>query len=195
MSSDPITVSIRREVDPDHNDEATAWAQTGITLAHRYPGFLGSGWVRDRADSNVWHMLYRFADEETLNAWEQSKERDWWRSAGDGFVRSERTRRRSGIEGWFDEPNTDTITLPRADGSTTTMSMMRTPPRWKQAVSIWLGFFPLNVAFTYALSPVPGWNDLPIWLRVLGMTLVLTPLMTYWVLPWVTRVLRTWLDR
>ncbi|MBW8762865.1 MAG: antibiotic biosynthesis monooxygenase [Microbacterium sp.] len=195
MSSEPITVSIRREVDPERIAEATAWVQTGVNLAHRYPGFLGSGWVRDGEDSNVWHMLYRFADEKTLLAWEQSGEREWWRATGDGFVRSERARRRSGIEGWFDEPTTDTITIPRGDGTTTTMSVVRTPPRWKQAISIWLGFFPLNVAFTYATSPIPGWSELPIWLRVLGTTVVLTPIMTYWVLPWVTRSLRNWLAR
>jgi antibiotic biosynthesis monooxygenase (ABM) superfamily enzyme len=195
MSSEPITVSIRREVDPERIAEATAWVQTGVNLAHRYPGFLGSGWVRAGDDSNVWHMLYRFANEETLTAWEQSAEREWWKSTGEGFVRSERSRRRSGIEGWFDEPSTGTITVPTAGGATTTISVVRTPPRWKQAVSIWLGFFPVNVAFTYAMSPVPGWDALPIWLRVLATTLVLTPIMTYWVLPWVTRSLRDWLAR
>jgi len=195
MSGQPITVSIRREVDPSHVAEATAWAQTGVNLAHRYPGFLGSGWVRDGEDSNVWHMLYRFADEETLRAWERSGEREWWRSAGERFVRSESAHRRTGIEGWFDEPSTDTISIPHADGSTTTMAVVSAPPRWKQAVSIWLGFFPVNLAFTWAMSPVPVWNDLPLWLRVLATTVVLTPVMTYWVLPWVTRALRRWLAR
>lgn len=193
--SEPITVSIRREVDPESIAEATAWVQTGLNLAAKYPGFLGSGWVRAGEDSQVWHMLYRFANEESLVAWETSEEREGWLSMGQGFVRSERSKRRTGIEGWFDEPSTGTITVPVADGTTTTVAIGTAPPRWKQAVSIWLGFFPLNVAFTYALSPVPGWDTLPIWLRVLGMTLVLTPIMTYWVLPWVTRMLRNWLAR
>lgn len=96
MTSEPITVSIRREVDPDHISEATTWAQTGVNLANKYPGFLGSGWVRAGEESHVWHMLYRFASEETLTAWESSAERQWWRASGDGFVRSERTRRRCG---------------------------------------------------------------------------------------------------
>lgn len=195
MSSDPITVSIRREVDPSRSAEAAAWVQTGINLANRYPGFLGSGWVRDSEDSNVWHILYRFADDKRLRAWEESGERTWWRSVGEDFVRSERTKRRSGIEGWFDEPSADTTTLPRIDGTTTPMVMVRTPPRWKQAIAIWLGFFPLNVGLSYALSLVPGWDALPIWVRVLAMTITLTPVMTYWALPWVTRALRRWLDR
>ncbi|MGP6170286.1 antibiotic biosynthesis monooxygenase [Microbacterium sp. A196] len=192
MSSAPITVSIRREVDPAHISEATTWVQTGVNLAHKYPGFLGSGWVRAGDDSQVWHMLYRFASTETLEAWEQSPERTWWLSMGQGFIRSERSRRRTGIEGWFDEPPTGSINLPDA---TTVESVSPAPERWKQAVTIWLGFFPVNLLFSLAMTPVPGWGELPLWLRVLVTTLVLTPIMTYWVLPWVTRGLRSWLAR
>lgn len=194
MSSAPITVSIRREVDPARISEATAWVQTGLNLAAKHPGFLGSGWVRNGEDSQVWHMLYRFTGDDTLEAWERSPEREWWLSMGQGFVRSERTKRRTGIEGWFDEPATGSITV--VDAATGATEVVTAPPRWKQAVAIWLGFFPLNVGFTYLMNPIPGWGDvLPIWLRVLITTLVLTPIMTYWVLPWVTRSLRNWLAR
>ncbi|MEV4776122.1 antibiotic biosynthesis monooxygenase [Microbacterium sp. LTA6] len=194
LPSEPITVSIRREVDPARIAEATAWVQTGLNLASKYPGFLGSGWVRAGENSQVWHMLYRFAGTETLEAWEQSAEREWWLSMGEGFVRSERSKRRTGIEGWFDEPATGSITV--VDAATGATEVVTAPPRWKQAVAIWLGFFPLNVGFTYLMNPIPGWGDvLPIWLRVLITTLVLTPIMTYWVLPWVTRSLRNWLAR
>lgn len=196
---EPITVSIRREVDPARISEATAWVQTGVNLANKYAGFLGSGWVRAGEASHVWHMLYRFANEETLEAWERSPERAWWLSMGEGFVRSERSRRRTGIEGWFDEPATGSV--PVTDAATpgsdagAHVDLAAAPPRWKQAIAIWLGFFPVNVLFAYLIAPVPGWGGLPIWLRALATTLVLTPIMTYWVLPWVTRLLRSWLHR
>jgi antibiotic biosynthesis monooxygenase (ABM) superfamily enzyme len=194
MSSAPITVSIRREVDPARISEATVWVQTGVNLANKYPGFLGSGWVRAGDDSTVWHMLYRFATEETLEAWERSSERAWWLSMGEGFVRSERSRRRTGIEGWFDEPPTGSIPTADAAGAAATAAPTA-PPRWKQAVTIWLGFFPVNLVFGYLVSPIPGWDTLEIWLRVLATTAVLTPIMTYWVLPAITRLLRRWLLR
>lgn len=189
MSSDPITVSIRREVDPDRISEATAWVQAGVNLANQYPGFLGSGWIRAGESSHVWHMLYRFASDETLTAWENSTERVGWLSLGEGFVRSERTKRRTGIEGWFGEPATGTLPVNVAE------EPAPAPARWKQTVAIWLGFFPVNLVFTYLMSPVPGWDALPIWLRVLLTTATLTPIMTYWVLPRVTRMLRSWLAR
>ncbi|MEI5584089.1 MULTISPECIES: antibiotic biosynthesis monooxygenase [unclassified Agromyces] len=191
MASEPITVSIRREVDPDRSAEATVWVQTGVNLANRYPGFLGSGWVRAGDDSTVWHMLYRFSDETTLAAWEQSPERAWWLEMGRGFVRDERSRRRTGIEGWFDDPPTGSV--PSVTDAAAGATMPAAPPRWKQAVSIWLGFFPVNLAFALLMAFVPGWEDVPLALRVLATTLVLTPIMTYWVLPWVTRMLRGWL--
>jgi antibiotic biosynthesis monooxygenase (ABM) superfamily enzyme len=191
MAGEPITVSIRREVDPAHISEATAWVQTGVNLAHKYPGFLGSGWVRAGEASQVWHMLYRFANEETLAAWEQSPERSWWLSMGQGFVKSERSKRRTGIEGWFDDPATGSV--PVTDAAASVADLPPAPPRWKQAVAIWLGFFPVNLLFSYVVSPVPGWGELPLWVRVLATTLVLTPIMAYWVLPWVTRMLRRWL--
>ena len=192
MGSEPITVSIRREVDPDRVAEATVWAQTGVNLANRYPGFLGSGWVRAGDQSTVWHMLYRFANEQTLAEWEQSPERAWWLEMGKGFVRDERSRRRTGIEGWFDDPPTGSIPSV-ADAASEPVPIA--PPRWKQAVAIWLGFFPVNLAFALLASLAPPWDAVPLALRVLVTTLVLTPIMTYWVLPWVTRLLRPWLER
>ncbi|WP_288873093.1 antibiotic biosynthesis monooxygenase, partial [uncultured Microbacterium sp.] len=137
--SEPVTVSIRREVDPDRITEATAWVQTGVNLATKYPGFLGSGWVRAGEHSQVWHMLYRFASEESLVAWEQSAERTWWLSMGEGFVRSERSKRRTGIEGWFDEPTTGTITLPSADGTTETVTAAPARPRRQPAPPVRVG--------------------------------------------------------
>ncbi|MGH3705451.1 MAG: antibiotic biosynthesis monooxygenase [Agromyces sp.] len=194
MNDEPITVSIRREVDPERISEATAWVQTGVNLAAKYPGFLGSGWVRAGEGSQVWHMLYRFASEETLDAWERSAERTWWLSMGEGFVRSERSRRRTGIEGWFDDPATGSVAAQDAAASASLDELPPAPPRWKQAVTIWLGFFPVNLVFTLLVTAfVPGWNDLAVVWKVLATTLLLTPIMTFWALPFVTRVLRRWL--
>jgi antibiotic biosynthesis monooxygenase (ABM) superfamily enzyme len=68
------------------------------------------------------------------------------------------------------------------------------PPRWKQAVTIWLGFFPTNLAASWLLGFLPGFTEWPLVARVLFTTVLLTPVMTYAVLPWVTRMLRPWLQ-
>ncbi|WP_264029475.1 antibiotic biosynthesis monooxygenase [Cellulosimicrobium sp. SH8] len=181
----PVTVAIERRVLPENVPAVTRWVQTGVNLANRYPGFLGSGWVRASAGSHDWHMLYRFADATTLDAWETSPDRVRWLAQGRDLVEETRVERRTGIEGWFDAP---TSTAPPASAAA--------PPRWKQSVSIWLGFFPVNLAFTLLVgSLVPAWDAVPVVPRVLATTLVLTPVMTYLVLPRVTRLLAPWLAR
>jgi len=104
-----------------------------------------------------------------------------------------RVERRSGIEGWFDAPD-GILRVEEAELSGDPDPIPPAPPRWKQAVSIWLGFFPLNLVFTLLVTAlVPGWEPLGVFLHVLISTLILTPIMTYWLLPLVTRLLRPWL--
>lgn len=197
MSETPTTVAIQRRIDPARALEATAWMQAGTDLAATFPGFLGSGWVRAGEDSDLWYMLYRFRDVETLESWEVSDQRAWWLSSGKPFAKEERIERRTGIEGWFDAPfATDIDTRPGADAATTgTVPIPAAPPRWKQAVTIWLGFFPTNLLASWLLGFVPGFLEWPLWSRVLLSTALLTPVMTYAVLPWVTRMLQPWLHQ
>ena len=173
----PVTVSITRQVDPAHTDEMVAWIRAGGSLASRFPGFLGTGWVRPRTDSDEWHMLYRFDSEDSLDRWQASPQRAWWLGAAQGIVGDSRVEKRTGIEGWFDEPvEHDVEDLRPAPAA---------PPRWKQMVVIFLVFFPLSLAANWISGRVMAGVALP--LRVLVSVLVMTPLMTYVFLPWITR--------
>jgi antibiotic biosynthesis monooxygenase (ABM) superfamily enzyme len=179
----PVTVSIIRHVEPEHVDQMIAWVRAGSALAERFPGFLGTGWVRPSVGSDEWHMLYRFDSPASLGAWEASEQRAWWLGSAQGLVGESLRERRTGIEGWFDDPEEhdvqDLRPLPAA------------PPRWKQAVMIWTAFFPLSLLAGLVLGRhAPG---LPILPRVLVTTLVMTPIMTYLVLPQLTRRLEWWL--
>jgi antibiotic biosynthesis monooxygenase (ABM) superfamily enzyme len=180
-----VTVAITRRADPSRNAEMLAWVRAGSTLAEDFPGFLGVGWVRPVLGSSEWHMLYRFADADALHAWEQSPQRQWWLSSAQGMVEHTRVERRTGIEGWFDPPQEqqiDDLAGPPPPAA---------PPRWKQAVTIWLGFFPLSLLASVTLGHlVAGQNAV---VRTLVTTLCLTPLMTYLVLPQVTKALQWWL--
>ncbi len=183
--SAPVTVSITRHVDPAQEDQMRAWLRAGFELSERFDGFLGSGWVRPAPDSDEWHVLYRFASQESLEAWELSPQRRWWLDSAQGLVDESSREHRTGIEGWFDEPSSvdveDLRTPPTA------------PPRWKQMCAIFLVFFPLSVAANYASRELlDGWS-LP--LRVLASVTVMTPIMTYFALPWITKLLHGWLTK
>jgi hypothetical protein len=178
----PVTVSFTRRADPGHAREMTAWIRAGLSMAEGFPGFLGGGWVRPRGDADEWHMLCRFADQRSLAAWDSSPERQWWLPSAQGLAEVTRTERRTGIEGWFDAPvEAEVRPAPR-----------NAPPRWKQAVTIWLVFFPMNLLATVTLGRLL--DDVPVVLRVAALTLTLTPVMTYLLLPWVTARLDWWLQ-
>lgn len=188
MSSDqsataaPVTVSITRRVRPEHADQMTAWVRAGSALAERFPGFLGTGWVRPGSESDEWHMLYRFDGPDSLARWEASEERRWWLGAAQGLVEDHRKERLTGIEGWFDPPEEYVVEQ---------LAPPARPPRWKQAVMIWFAFFPLSLVMTTVVAAlVPGLGTV---LRVLVSTLVMTPIMTYLVLPFLTSSLEWWL--
>jgi uncharacterized protein len=179
----PVTVSFTRRADPAHAVEMTAWIRSGLTMAETFPGFLGGGWVRPRHGADEWHMLCRFTSPATLAAWEASPERRWWLGSAQGLAEVTRTERRTGIEGWFDTPQAhDVEDLQPAPAA---------PPRWKQAVMIWTAFFPLSLVTSLLLSALAP--DLPVVLRVLASTVAMTPVMTYLVLPQLTRRLDWWL--
>ena len=180
----PVTVSITRHVAPDRFDQMIAWVRAGSSLAERFPGFLGTGWVRPGGRSEEWHMLYRFDSDASLAGWEASPQRAWWLGSAQGLVGESRRERRTGIEGWFDQP--------QAYASEDLSPVPTAPPRWKQGVMIWTAFFPLSLIIGLVLAEVaPGLAIVP---RVLLSTVVMTPVMTYLVLPRLTRWLDWWLQ-
>lgn len=188
MTSQPasaVTVSITRRMTTENETQILAWVQAGTSMAERFPGFLGTGWVRSATDTTLWHMLYRFDSEASLDAWEASPERQWWLSSGSGIVGDSRTERRVGIEGWFDDPTEEIVV--------TDSGRRAVPPRWKQATMIWLAFCPMSLLFALLVGPhIAHWGVVP---RTVVTTLVLTPLMTYYVLPFAGRVLDGWLHK
>lgn len=182
----PVTVSITRRLEPGREPEMVSWIQAGISLAERFPGFLGAGWVRPDHASDSWHVLYRFTDHASLATWDSSHERRWWRESAAGLgVVEQSVERRTGIEGWFDEPLHREVDRLGPDAAPPA------PPRYKQATVIWLAFFPLSLTASWVLAHLAP--DLPLLSRVLVTTLCLTPVMTYLVLPRMTTALGWWL--
>ena len=179
----PVTVSITRIVEPENEEQMLAWLRAGAELSERFDGFLGSGWVRPSESSTQWHVLYRFSGSAALEAWESSEQRAWWLGAAQGLVGESHVEKRTGIEGWFDEPTTTDVKDLRPAPPP--------PPRWKQMCVIFVVFFPLSVLSNYAAREWLGDVVLP--LRVLISVCVLSPIMVYFGLPWATKAFHKWL--
>ncbi len=177
-----VTTSVARRIQPGREHDFVTWTDAGIALARTFPGFLGGGWLRSSRKPDEYYVIYRFADEAALEDWDSSPVRKAWLSRGEGVAVEYATHRLSGIEGWF-EPQQHLTNAVRVLGAP--------PPRWKQAITIWLGFFPVSLALNYLV--VAHLGDVPLVVKTLVATLISTPLMVYLVLPWLTARLKRWL--
>ncbi|NMY38317.1 MULTISPECIES: antibiotic biosynthesis monooxygenase [Pseudomonas] len=174
MSTSPVTLMVARRVAKGRYQELIAWLHEGEQLATDFPGYLGSGVLAPPPGDDEFQIIFRFADEATLHAWEHSVSRKSWLLRGSDLFAHPHEHRVSGIDGWFGAAG-------------------QRPPRWKQAVAIWLAFFPVSLLFNAVLSPLLG--ELNLVPRVLLSTLALTPLMVYWFIPLSTHLLAGWLHR
>ncbi|MFO7648860.1 antibiotic biosynthesis monooxygenase, partial [Halomonas campaniensis] len=117
--------------------------------------------------------IFRFRDARTLAVWEHSASRRAWLARGEGLFEAPQEHRATGLDGWFQD----------ATG--------RTPPRWKQAIAIWLAFFPVSLMFQWLFGGLLA--GLPLVPRVLVGTLALTPVMVFLFIPLSMRLLGPWL--
>ncbi len=133
----------------------------------------GSGVVLHETGEPHYHVAHRFQDREAMKRWLESSERAALHQAlGDVADRVGSPERLSGIEPWF------------AD--------VGKPPRWKMWLASFLGAYPLVVLFQWLVAGHVV--ELPLLLRSAVLPLVLLSLMTYVMMPLVTRLLAGWLE-
>jgi antibiotic biosynthesis monooxygenase (ABM) superfamily enzyme len=73
-------------------------------LLTQFPGNLGSTLLRPGQGSDEFHLVFRFADDEALSAWERSPERAAALAEVHRLVADERTARAVGLETFFAVP-------------------------------------------------------------------------------------------
>lgn len=121
-----------------------------------------SGW-RD------YHVIYRFADAQSLRAWEESPERRELLARLEPLAVDAGRHELTGLEAWFDLP---------AAGPT--------PSRHRMAILTWLGIWPLVSLALRSLSP--HLYGLPFLVRTALITALLVIAMTYAVMPALVRL-------
>ncbi|UPQ83103.1 MULTISPECIES: antibiotic biosynthesis monooxygenase [Pseudomonas] len=173
MSTEPVTLMVARRVRDGRYHDLLAWLNEGELLAADFPGYLGSGVLAPPPGDDEFQIVFRFANELTLDAWEHSASRRAWLQRGSDLFAQPHEQRARGIDTWFGHND------------------ITPPPRWKQSVAIWLAFFPVSLLFNLIFGGVL--SELSLVMRILISTLALTPLMTYLFIPLSTRVLAPWL--
>jgi uncharacterized protein len=172
-AAEPVTVTVARRVAPGREADFATWCDAVTAAASTYPGHLGAGVLRPSRLGDPWHLVFRFASEGDLRRWEESPQRRRLIAQGKHLVDSTDVHRVSGLETWFALP-----------GRTSPA-----PPKWKMfAVSV-CGIYALQLVLNVVIDPV----GLPVALRVLAVSVAVTALMTWLVMPLAARLLQDWL--
>lgn len=175
----PVTVTLVRRVRPGREADYEAWISGVIAAAGDFPGHHGAHVLRPRGAGGEYVLIYRFDTYEHCRAWEESAVRAaWLDKLGDIVVGDTRVKRVTGLETWFDLPEVPVAAKP--------------PPHKMALVLIVVVFaivWPLNVLLQPLMT---GW---PLPLRIFIIAVIQVLLMTYWVMPQVTRLLKGWLFR
>lgn len=173
--AEPVTVTVARRVAPGREADFEEWSAGLTATASTFPGYLGAGMLRPGHVGEPWHVVFRFDSAAHLAGWESSPERRSVLDAGEELVHSTDVHRISGLETWFALPGR---TAPA-------------PPRWKMFLVSAAGIYLLNVLLALAY----GWSvahwALPA--RTAAVSVPVTALMTWPVMPRAARLLQNWL--
>jgi len=174
----PVTTTVTRRIKPGHEAAYEAFLAGISGAARAFPGYLGVEVFRPAAGaSGEYRIVYRFDTAQHLRAWLDSPEHAAWLQRAEPHVAGPmRTQVLVGLKGWF--------TLPTQPGAPP-------PPPYRMALVTWATIFPLITLVVVATAPLLG--RLPLVLRLAVTTGVTVPLMTWVVMPRVTRLLHRWL--
>ena len=174
----PVTAVASRRVKQGREREFEEWTSGILAAANEFPGYMGSEVFRpgDGPDEDEYRIVFRFDQESHMRAWEESEERRRWLRKAEPLIHEEKVHVLTGLETWF--------TLPSKAGEPS-------PPRYKMALVTWLAIFPLVTLIFLLFGPLL--SHLPTLLRTLVLTAVMVTLMTYVVMPRMTRLFSFWL--
>ncbi len=143
---------------------------------NQFPGTRGAKVFRGKNEDSVEiSVLQRFATKADHEAWLNSSEFMQWRTLVEPYAATTgHVRRYTGMESLF-------VSAAAPDA----------PPRWKMALLLLLAVYPLSILMSAWLAPILA--TVPILLGALLTSLVMVWLMTYVLVPALTRCFQQWL--
>lgn len=170
--SEAVKVVWEWRVRPGAHEQFTLCIERLVDNAAIARGYEGSSVFATHDDRLV---LLRFARTTDLERWQESAAAVELLAACSALaVGPQHTQRYTGLEAWF--------TLPGAAAGA------GVPPRWKMALVTWLALLPQVIVLAFVVPP-----SMPFPLRAAVSTAIPVALLTWVVMPYVSRLLAPWL--
>ena len=183
----PVTFAIARRAKSGKTEEFERWLDDIIHEAMKFKGHMGVNIIRPSSMSNPEYVIIlRFDNFENLEKWEKSEIRKKWIEKGKDLIEGKaKMEKQTGLEFWF------TPASAKASTAVEQQQQQQQPPRYKMAIVV------TGIIFVLVSTLLPRVEQATVGLPVLLSTFVgvaiMVLLMTYVIMPSVTRLLRPWL--
>lgn len=174
----PLTVVVSRRV---KKGQESAFEQLSSQMTERaasFPGYLGATMFRPSSPEDPeYRIVFKFRDRDTLTAWEDSPERAELLEQIEALLAKPSEREvTSGIVTWFTLPGQNPV---------------KPPPKWKMTFVSWLALYPAVTLVFLLFGDLLA--QIPLLLRTMAVTIVVMLLMSYVLMPRMTRWFAFWL--
>ncbi len=172
----PIHIAITRRVRPGCDPEFQAALREFFQTSFAHGGVLGASMLTPPpgSDSREFGILRTFANEKERAAFYESPMFKAWEERARTLTEGEPVYRQlHGLEAWFRSPH-------------------HPPPRWKMAMVTLLGVYPVSLLIGIVLSATL--KKLPLALNLLVVSAIIVTMLTWVVMPLITRLLHGWLN-
>lgn len=173
----PIHIAITRRVLAGKEEEFKNSLRRFLGESFIHGGVHGAGMITllPGGHERDIGILRTFADEAERDAFYNSQLfKEWEEYASTVTEPSPEYRQLNGLEAWF-----------RAPGAP--------PPRWKMAIATLLGVYPTSLFLAWSIGSFI--QPLPLVIRSLVMAAAMVAILTWIVMPNVTRILKHWLHK
>ena len=178
---DPVTLVVRHRVKPAYLSPYEEWLRTSVRAAMAHEGHLGVNVIRPGDAGSTFTTVVRFADAAKLQSWVSSEIRvRLIKEVAPMLEEEDHPEIEKQADFWFTPNHADS----------------EQPPKWKQALLSYVVIAPLSMVIPQLWTPVFRSN--PELGGIVPSNLIITAcivgLVTYLIMPNVTRWLATWLS-
>ena len=179
MGQDAVFRVVRRRARPGCAEAYEALVGAMFADARQFPGYLSAELIPPAEDGGEYQIVQRFAQQADLERWQASPVRAEWMERLAAVAEGEpEYRMLHGLDAWFAPAH---------------VPVHHPPRRWKMTLLSWVGIFP-TVALLLAFV-APWLAGLPFLLRTAVITALVAILMSYVIMPRLTRLAADWLRR